>query len=124
MMISSPRTVSDYIMSKLKDADEFNKNGTKKYPKLYGIQFPTWKVKDPKVYENEGSFFFDTRTNTVLTDDIEEIEKLHPVNKLTDPDFKYENYVWEIPDSFRVDFDKNPNKSKRDIGASPSEAIE
>lgn len=51
MMISSPRTVSDYIMSKLSDASALDKNGKKAFKNIYGIQFPTWKVKDPKVYD-------------------------------------------------------------------------
>lgn len=124
MMISSPRTVSDYIMSKLSDASALDKNGKKAFKNIYGIQFPTWKVKDPKVYDWQGTFFFNSKDNTIIEDSLEEIEKLHPVNKLSDPEFDYARYVWEIPESFKTEFIKNPNKAKRDIGAHPSEAIE
>ena len=125
MMISSPRTLSDFIMKKMQDAAYIDKaTGQKMFPRIYGIQFPTWKVKDPSVYEGQKTFFFNSRNNAILTDPVEEIEKIHPVNKLSDPVFDYDRYVWEIPESFYVDFVKNPNKAKRDIWALPSEAID
>lgn len=124
MMISSPRTVSDYIMTKLEDSQELDSNGKRKFRRIYGIQFPTWKVKDPSVYEGMGSFLFNTKDNSIFEEPLSVVEKLHPVNKLSDPVFDYTKYVWEIPNAFKSDFIKNPNKSKRDIGAFPSEAIE
>lgn len=124
MMISSPRTVSDYIMSKLVDSREVDKHGKKVFKRVYGIQFPTWKVKDPEVYAGDGSFLFNVKDNTVLEETLEEAEKIYTINKLSDEEFSYDNFIWEIPNAFKSDFMKNPNKSKRDIGAFPSEAIE
>lgn len=125
MMISSPRTLNDFIMKKLEDASVISPStGVKMFPRIFGIQFPTWKVKDPTVYSGQTTFFFNSKNNAIIEGTLEEIEKLHPVNKLSDPDFDYDRYVWEIPNSFFVDFSKNPNKAKRDIGALPSEAID
>lgn len=123
IMISSPRTVGDFIMQKLSMSREVDEDGNRKY-NIYGIQFPTWKSKSADFYDDVGTFFFNTRTNMIEEDDLSDPMYIGMVNYLKDDGFDYGKYIWEIPNTFKQEFVSNPSKSKRDFGSMPTEAID
>lgn len=113
VMISSPRYVGDFIMKKLEES--------KKNPKIYGVQLPTWKIKSLITQDLQTKFYFNTETGSV--EDKKPITK-DGVDLIEDKDFKATSKYWEIPGEYKTSFIKNPDKAKRDFGAVPSLTLE
>lgn len=114
MMISSPKYVGDFIMRKLLEE--------KLSSKVFGVQLPTWKIKPVNVMEEGSNFYFHKNTHDIQDEkpDIEDRD----IDLITNKGFNGEAEWWEIPGDFRQSFDTNPEKSKRDFGATPSLALE
>ena len=120
IMISSPRYTEDFIMRKLEEAKELDESGNRINSHIFHMQLPTWKVHSPEKYDGMPPFYFNARNGNILTDPIAELEKSYKVNRLTDPNFDSSYDVREIPSEFLVSFRQNPDKAKRDFGATPS----
>ena len=107
--ISSPRYVDDFIMRKLKDGEKFKE-------RIYTQTAPTWKCVPIEKQDTVNKFYFNCRKGyieeTIPTD-------FGVVNKIQDP-FDETAEIWEIPGEYKVSFQQNPEKAKRDYGAVPS----
>lgn len=123
MMISSPRYTEDFIMRKLSESRELDDSWDKKYPDIFSIQLPTRKVKNPTDDELENYFFFDHRKCEILRWDEDEIYANYNVNTITDLNFWEEFDIWQIPNTYKQSFLQNPEKAKRDFGATPSDTL-
>lgn len=125
MAISSPRYEWDFITEMIAKSRELWPYWKKKYPWIYSIQLPTWKVKWEKNTDMEWKFYFDVRRGEI-------IEWATP-QKL-EKEWRLINYIlwWpitsdfdvrEIPWDFLIPFQQNPEKAKRDFWATPSTSI-
>lgn len=123
MMISSPRYTEDFIMMKLAESRELLDDGSKKYPDIFSLQLPTWKVKAPKEEELKKYFFFNWRTAEIIEQEEDDIRKEYKVNDIVDPIFDDTYEVWQIPYTYYQSFIQNPEKAKRDFGATPSDTL-
>lgn len=125
MMISSPRYIEDFIMKKLEESRLRDKDGGRENKHIYSIQLPTWKCRSSTEEEIKNKFFFNVRTNTILDDvEEEEIRRIYNVNSISDEDFSMEYDVWEVPGEYKNSFKQNPDKAKRDFGATPSMTLQ
>lgn len=113
VMISSPNYVGDFVMSKL---DEAKQPGTKG---VFSIQMPTWKSKPIERADLDNRFYFNNRKGLVMDDYPTDFGKVCEVHK----EFDALAEIWEIPGEYKRDFLKDPEKSKRDYAAVPSESI-
>ena len=114
LMISSPKYVGDFIMRKLLEK--------KLSDKVFGIQMPTWKIKPAKVMEEGNNFYFNKESHDIQ-DKKPEVDAIN-IDLIKTKEFNGEADWWEIPGEFRQSFEVNPEKSKRDFGATPSLTLE
>lgn len=113
VMISSPRYEGDFIMQKLSEA--------RLSDKVYGIQLPTWKVKRRDSLDLVNKFYYSPSKGIVQT---EKPDYTDNIDLIEDTQFNTNAEWWEIPGEFRKSFDLNPEKAKRDFGATPSKSLE
>jgi len=124
LMISSPKYVGDFIMNKLEESRELDENWNRKYPYIYSIQLPTWKVKWLDHVDRSNTFFLNVTTNEIIKDEaLEEVKSSLLVNYIDTEWFWPEYDIWEIDWIHRSAFIQNPEQAKRDVGATPSETI-
>lgn len=114
-MISSPRYVEDFIMKKLGES--------KLVDNIYGIQLPTWKVKDAANFDltENNVFYFNPATNNIFEG---EGEPVGIIDYVVSKGFNSRANYWQIPGEFKQSFIVNPEKAKRDFGATPSLTLE
>lgn len=121
MMISSPRYIDDFIMKKLAESRERTLEWELVAPHVYSIQLPTWKVKAIDNADMEGKFYFNCRQNTVIEwPELEHELTIRKVNYVSDSNFDDTYDIREIPGEYKASFRQNPDKAKRDYGATPS----
>lgn len=119
MMISSPNYMGDFIMQKLREARLRDENWELINKHIYSMQMPSWKWKNLASLDFSDKFFFDHRSNKIVTLPNPEDK----VNYITTKDFGEEYDVWEVPWQYKASFKSNPEKAKRDFAAVPTESI-
>jgi len=97
-MISSPRYIDDFVERKMKENNS----------KIYGIRVPFWESPPPTLKFSGKVFYFDTVKRIIIKDG--EIES-------------QANYE-KIPIELLSEFERDPIRAWRDLGAQPTEAIE
>lgn len=114
--VSSARYEGDFI-------DKSYKQSLEHEGEIFGVMATSWHMKNREVMSEE-VFVFD-KHNMEIVDDVE-ISEYMKKNLCLDPD-EYDESLneqyWVIPDDYKLDFKKNPEKSARDFGSMASTAI-
>ena len=85
------------------------------------MRLPTWKVKFDGNRDSKTYFYFNPRISELIKDeDVAEQLTLRKVNYIETPEFDDTYDLWEIPMDYKASFQQNPDKAKRDFGATPS----
>lgn len=122
VVISSPRYEKDFISKKFAEGIL--------YPDaVYSVKNPTWKMKDRTKLEKD-CFVFDRVNYRILKKReykehirISELSEAHKFHLRFGDDALNKRY-WIIPYDYYDSFRRRPEKSIRDLGAEPTEAIE
>ena len=100
IIISSPRHVHDFIETKMeKEKDN---------PRVYTSRIASWESPAPTLILSGKTFVFDIEAKRIISDQ-EETGNLNTAR---------------IPIEYREDFERDPARAWRDLGAQPSKSIE
>jgi hypothetical protein len=120
VLISSPRYEKDFMSKKYEEGLNFP-------DVVFALKNPTWKMKD-RDRLSEDVFVFDTISLKIL--DEKELEEAgieitdEMIDSLAFGDDVLDKQYWIIPFDYYDSFRRNPEKAKRDLGATPTDSIE